>query len=757
MDIEGSPHEEDIRFIIKRGLTVGCDLDGPRYCPDNPVTRAQMATFLVRALGLDTTVPHLGVYSDVEEGAWFTPFVEALGAHGLTDTQVSETYRPYDPMLRSEMAIFLQKAFRLPLNDDTSASSFQDIPADAPYADAAEAVLEVGITQGCGVDPLRYCPDDTVKRDTMAAFLARALRASDLQKVLDLAPNREKFKAISIGEQIWKVWFCENTPVREDLVVYLNREISPYYRWLSGGQYQMRFEYGTDPSPEVTSILERCNYHVDLGIPDGPSVLVGSDLGAFGLGRAWANPQTQRFEQTSWMDKRALDDTRIHAHEIGHTLGWPHNWQALPSPHNIQDIVAASNTEALSAGMDIMASHNHLVGTNAYHLFHVGWIDPQKVALHTGATATYTIAPPHTSAGVELLMLPLGPDRFISVGARVKEGFDQNIPKEGIELYDIVVCPGHPQCKFVFLPAGARPNDPIVLDVGDSWAADMTTNPDGGRSLTLDIRVSVTARHNSSYTVQVEQTSVVEEEVSSITLGEGRCMLLTSGAVFCRDPFIEGPVPEGTYTSLDLGAYVCGTKTDGTLACWGRSYDGITTPSGKFTSVSVTVRHSCGLREDRTVACWGLDFEREPVTQSPDGEFLSIGTGASHACGVRLDQTVQCWGRNHAGQPVSPAPTGEFVAVSSGKSFSCGLRMNGTLVCWSVDQRYYIEQPPAETYKDVDTGAFHACGIRTNGTVTCWDYDGYELSPPGGIFTSISVGYRYACGLRPDHTIECWQ
>ncbi len=122
-------------------------------------------------------------------------------AHGLTDTQVSGSYRyrPYDPMLRSEMALFLQKAFRLPLSDEASASSFQDIPADATYAAAAEAVREAGITRGCGVDPLHYCPDDTVKRDTMAAFLARALRTSDLRRVLALAPGRETLRAAQSG------------------------------------------------------------------------------------------------------------------------------------------------------------------------------------------------------------------------------------------------------------------------------------------------------------------------------------------------------------------------------------------------------------------------------------------------------------------------------------------------------------------------------------------------------------------------------
>ena len=34
------------------GITVGCAVEPARYCPDDPVTRAQMATFLARALKL---------------------------------------------------------------------------------------------------------------------------------------------------------------------------------------------------------------------------------------------------------------------------------------------------------------------------------------------------------------------------------------------------------------------------------------------------------------------------------------------------------------------------------------------------------------------------------------------------------------------------------------------------------------------------------------------------------------------------------
>ena len=35
------------------GVTTGCATDPLRFCPDRPVTRAQMATFLVRAFALE--------------------------------------------------------------------------------------------------------------------------------------------------------------------------------------------------------------------------------------------------------------------------------------------------------------------------------------------------------------------------------------------------------------------------------------------------------------------------------------------------------------------------------------------------------------------------------------------------------------------------------------------------------------------------------------------------------------------------------
>ena len=51
-DTEDNTHEANIDAIAAAGITAGCELDPPRFCPNQPVTKGQMATFLARALGL---------------------------------------------------------------------------------------------------------------------------------------------------------------------------------------------------------------------------------------------------------------------------------------------------------------------------------------------------------------------------------------------------------------------------------------------------------------------------------------------------------------------------------------------------------------------------------------------------------------------------------------------------------------------------------------------------------------------------------
>jgi hypothetical protein len=49
-DVPDGPHSDAIAALAAAGVTGGCSADGTRFCPDAPVTRAQMATFLRNAL-----------------------------------------------------------------------------------------------------------------------------------------------------------------------------------------------------------------------------------------------------------------------------------------------------------------------------------------------------------------------------------------------------------------------------------------------------------------------------------------------------------------------------------------------------------------------------------------------------------------------------------------------------------------------------------------------------------------------------------
>ena len=52
VDDDGSVHEASIEALVAAGITTGCDMAGTRFCPDEPVSRGQMAAFLTRAIDL---------------------------------------------------------------------------------------------------------------------------------------------------------------------------------------------------------------------------------------------------------------------------------------------------------------------------------------------------------------------------------------------------------------------------------------------------------------------------------------------------------------------------------------------------------------------------------------------------------------------------------------------------------------------------------------------------------------------------------
>ena len=176
IDDDGNGHEPNIEAIAAAGITTGCNPPiGDQYCPGNPVSRAEMAAFLLRATGGADNLPaYRGTFPDVPAGQWYTGYAEKLAELGISTGYTDGTFRPAGPVTRAEMAIFITRTIGEEGNLTTSRGLFSDVPASAPYAAATERLYDLGITLGCATGPLRYCPADVVSRDQMASFLARA-------------------------------------------------------------------------------------------------------------------------------------------------------------------------------------------------------------------------------------------------------------------------------------------------------------------------------------------------------------------------------------------------------------------------------------------------------------------------------------------------------------------------------------------------------------------------------------------------------
>jgi len=114
---QGGAFDPWIEDLAGRGITSGCG--GGDYCPNAPVSRAQMATFLLKtSQGPGYTPPACTgtVFLDVPcQGGPFDPWIEDLAARAITGGCGGGNYCPASPVTRAQMAIFLTKTFSLPI------------------------------------------------------------------------------------------------------------------------------------------------------------------------------------------------------------------------------------------------------------------------------------------------------------------------------------------------------------------------------------------------------------------------------------------------------------------------------------------------------------------------------------------------------------------------------------------------------------------------------------------------------------------
>ncbi|WP_052770234.1 S-layer homology domain-containing protein [Paenibacillus sp. IHB B 3415] len=140
------------------------------FATDGRAGRAIVYTPLNRAYAVVTS----GHFFADLAGHWAQADIELLANKLIVDGASGASFAPEQQVTRGEAAALLVRS--LGLHDNTSASPFADIPAEAWYAESIGMIQAAGIMDGFGKNVFR--PEDFITREQLAVVMARALNFS---------------------------------------------------------------------------------------------------------------------------------------------------------------------------------------------------------------------------------------------------------------------------------------------------------------------------------------------------------------------------------------------------------------------------------------------------------------------------------------------------------------------------------------------------------------------------------------------------
>lgn len=170
---DGSLFAEDIYKIAARGVTVGCSTNPPMFCPDQSVTREQMAAFIIRALGdFNPPAPPSQRFIDVPPNNPFYAFIDEMAVRQITVGCPAPSYCPGSQVPHQEIAAFIMRARGEFTPPTPPAQRFTDVPVGNVFYKFIDRMAVLNIWPGCGGG--NYCPGAPVTRREMAHILVQA-------------------------------------------------------------------------------------------------------------------------------------------------------------------------------------------------------------------------------------------------------------------------------------------------------------------------------------------------------------------------------------------------------------------------------------------------------------------------------------------------------------------------------------------------------------------------------------------------------
>lgn len=165
---EGDWFAEPVLWAVDDGITNGTT--ATTFSPNDTCTRAQILTFLWRAVGEPTPELYCPFYDVTSDAYFYEPAIWAY-ENGLVEGVLFEGDLP---CTRGDVVTYLWKLEGCP---SSAPAAFMDVPAYASFAQAVSWAVSNAITNGTGNG--LFSPQDTCTRGQIVTFLYRAFEEND--------------------------------------------------------------------------------------------------------------------------------------------------------------------------------------------------------------------------------------------------------------------------------------------------------------------------------------------------------------------------------------------------------------------------------------------------------------------------------------------------------------------------------------------------------------------------------------------------
>ncbi|WP_096241737.1 S-layer homology domain-containing protein [Alteribacillus bidgolensis] len=161
--------EKEIEYLAEEGIISGYE-DGT-FRPNEPVKRSQAASMIVEALDLDTTNRPAADFKDIDNSFHAYDVAATVQDEGIIGGRDGH-FMPNNALTRGQMAAVLNRSFDFEQPEGTY--NFADVDEEDTFYNDISTIAEVGVTTGYSEDNT-FRPNNETTRAQFSVFLARVL------------------------------------------------------------------------------------------------------------------------------------------------------------------------------------------------------------------------------------------------------------------------------------------------------------------------------------------------------------------------------------------------------------------------------------------------------------------------------------------------------------------------------------------------------------------------------------------------------